>query len=115
MAGNLDRIRDASRAAVHAQFALPAVVLSRDGSAIAAAQVRLHNSDSRAFGDLDREGFAVTLEGKTLLVFDADEHSPVANQIVDFGRGRVYNIEEIIDDKRRTRYQRCLATETKRP
>ena len=111
MAGNLDEIRDTARAAVHAQFALPAVVSDSEGSPIGAAGVRLHNTDSRAFGDLDREGFAFSLEGKTLLVFDSLEWEPAEKQIVDFGRGRVYQIEHVIDTKQRVRYPRCIATE----
>ena len=111
MAGNLDEIRDASRAAVHAQFALQAVIANSEGSPIGAAAVRLHNTDSRAFGDLDREGFAFSIEGKTLLVFDSLEWEPMDNQIVDFGRGRIYQIEHVIDTKQRVRYPRCIATE----
>ena len=48
MAGNLDDIRDQSRAAIHAKFALPAVISSSEGSAIGNAHVRLHLADSRA-------------------------------------------------------------------
>ena len=111
MAGNLDEIRDASRAAVHAQFALPAVIADSEGSPIGAAAVRLHNTDRRAFGDLDREGFALSIEGKTLLVFDSLEWEPAYQQIVDFGRGRVYQIDHIVDEKQRVRYPRCIASE----
>ena len=70
MAGNLDEIRDASRAAVHAQFALPAVIANSEGSPIGAAAVRLHNTDSRAFGDLDREGFATVTEDVDYIIID---------------------------------------------
>lgn len=111
MAGNLDDIRDAARAAVHAKFALPAVIASSERSPIGIAHVRLHNDDSRAFGDLDREGFAFSVEGKTILVFDKLEWEPVYQQVVDFGRGRVYQIDHIIDTKQRTRYPRCVASE----
>ena len=34
-----------------------------------------------------------------------------ARQVVDFGRGRVYQIDHIIDTKQRTRYPRCVASE----
>ncbi len=111
MAGNLDDIRDQSRAAIHAKFALPATISASGGSAIGTAHVRLHLADSRAFGDLDREGFAFSVEGKTLLVFDAEEWGPAYQQIVDFGRGRVYQIDHVIDEKRRSRYPRCVASE----
>lgn len=113
MAGNLDDIRDQSRAAIHAKFALPAVVLDSVGSAIGTASVRLHLADSRAFGDLDREGFAFSIEGKTLLIFDSEEWSPDAQQQVDLGRGRVYVVDHVIDDKQRTRYPRCIASEVR--
>lgn len=111
MAGNLDDIRDQSRAAIHAKFALPAVVSNSEGSPIGNAHVRLHLADSRAFGDLDREGFAFSVEGKNLLVFDALEWGPQYQQIVDFGRGRVYQIDHVIDNKQRVRYPRCVASE----
>ena len=111
MAGSLDDIRDKSRAAIHARFALPAVISSSGGSAIGTAGVRLHRADSRAFGDLDREGFAFEVEGKNVLVFDRDEWEPQHQQIVDFGRGRVYQIDHVIDEKKRTRYPRCVASE----
>ena len=111
MAGNLDEIRDQSRARVHAQFALPAIFSDSDGSVIGNGRVRLHNADSRAFGDLDREGFAFSLEGKTLLIFDSEEWPPGVGQVVDFGRGRVYRVDHVIDTKQRVRYPRCVATE----
>lgn len=112
MAGNLDTHRDASRAAVHAQFALPAIVYTLEGALVGNAKVRLHLADSRAFGDLDREGYAFAIEGKTLLVFDSEEFKPGDGLKVDFGRGRVYAIDHVIDKTDRTRYPRCIASET---
>ena len=111
MAG-LDEIRDASRAAIHAKFALPAIV-SVEGVAVGNAGVRLYNTDSRAFGDLDREGYAFLLEGKTMLVFDTQEWVPDNTQTIDFGRGRVYRIENVIDDLSRVRYARCVVAEVR--
>lgn len=111
MAGNLDTIRDRSRSAVHARFALPAIVKDREGLTVGNAGVRLHLADSRAFADLDREGFAFSLEGKTLLVFDAEEMEPFKGFVVDFGRGRVYTIEHVQDTKTHNRYLRCIAVE----
>lgn len=71
----------------------------------------MHHADSRAFGDLDREGYAFSVEGKNLLVFDSLEWEPQYQQIVDFGRGRVYQIDHVIDEKQRVRYPRCVASE----
>lgn len=110
MAGNLDVIRDAARLAIHRQFALPAIVLSAGGSAIGEAHVRLHSADSRAFGDLDREGYAFSLEGKTVLVFDTQEFQPAKNQKVNLGRGRFFNIEHRMPGKGE-RFVRCIAVE----
>ena len=112
MAG-LDDIRDVSRSKVHAQFALSAIVTARDGSPVGNAQVRLHLADSRPFGDLDREGFGLMIEGKIQLVFDLEELEPQEGYVVDFGRGRVYQVEGVIDMKDRTRYVRCSAVEKK--
>ena len=111
MAGNLDDVRDVSRAAIHAKFALPAIVSDLEGSTIGPAKVRLHQADSRAFGDLDREGYAFNIEGKNVLVFDQEDFEPQVAHVVDFGRGRVFTIEAIIDNKDRTRYPRCIAVE----
>lgn len=111
MAG-LDEIRDSSRAAIHAKFALPAII-SIEGVAVGAAGVRLYNTESRSFGDLDREGYAFSLEGKNVLVFDVQEWVPDDTQDVDFGRGRVYHIDNVIDDLKRVRYARCVASEVK--
>lgn len=110
MAGNLDVIRDAARLAIHLQFALPAIVLSAEGSAIGEAHVRLHRNDSRAFGDLDREGYAFSVEGKILLVFDTQEFQPAKNQKVNLGRGRFFHIEHRMPDKGE-RFVRCVAVE----
>lgn len=110
MAGNLDDIRDQSRAAIHAKFALPAIV-SREGIEIGNVHARLYNADSRAFGDLDREGYAFSLEGKNVIVFDTQEWTPAEQQVVDFGRGRIYVIDTVIDNLDRVRYPRCIASE----
>lgn len=110
MAGNLDTIRDDARAKVHAQFALSAVIRNQEGSAIGTASVRLHRADGRAFGDLDREGYAFQIEGKIMLVFDSVEHNPARAQVVDFGRGRVFSIDAVLREAGE-RYVRCTVTE----
>ena len=103
MAGNLDVIRDAARLAIHLQFALPAIVLSAEGSALGEAHVRLHRNDSR-------EGYAFSVEGKILLVFDTQEFQPAKNQKVNLGRGRFFHIEHRMPDKGE-RFVRCVAVE----
>lgn len=115
MAGNLDEIRDSSRAAVHEQFMLPVIVYGSEGSPLSEVHARLHAADSRPFGDLDREGYAFEIEGKNIAVFDEVEWAPQEGQILDFGRGRIYHIDHVIDNKIRTRYQRCILTEAKLP
>lgn len=112
MAGNLDNIRDQSRASVHAQFALPAIIRDQTGEAIGTASVRLHRANSRPFGDLDREGFAFTIEDRIVVIFDSVEHMPARNQVVDFGRGRVFNIDAVTPNNG-DRYVNCIVTESK--
>lgn len=92
---SLDDIRDASRAAVHAQFSLPAVVRSPDGLQEIALEARLHRQIKKPFGDLDREGFALMIETYNQVIFDTQEWKPKRNWQVDFGRGRVFNIDNV--------------------
>ena len=95
MAGNLDDIRDQSRAAIHAKFALPAVISDSGGSAIGTAHVRLHLADSRAFGDLDREGFAQVIEDVNRMIFLTAEAKPERKGVVEMDDGRQYVIDTV--------------------
>lgn len=91
----LDDIRDASRAAVHAQFALPAVAMSPDGLAQVPINARLHRDVKKPFGDLDREGFAMVIESHNEVIVDSVEWAPVRYWRIDFGRGRVVTIDNV--------------------
>lgn len=108
---SLDDIRDASRAAVHSQFALPAVATSPDGiTTVAGLTIRLHRDIRKPFGDLDREGFALMIESHNQVIVDTEEWVPMWNWILDFGRGRVFvivNVEQFNGE----RYVRCNVTE----
>lgn len=94
---SLDDIRDASRAAVHANFALPAVATSHDGlTTVPDLTIRLHRDIRKPFGDLDREGFALLIESHNQVIVDTQQWVPVKNWILDFGRGRVFNIDNVV-------------------
>lgn len=95
----LDEIRDRARAQVHAHFAIPAVVRSRDGLSQVAVQARLHRNVRKPIGDLDREGFALVIEEANGIIIDRQEWEPVENWIIDFGRDRVFNLDTKNDDK----------------
>lgn len=96
---SIDDIRDRSRSAVHSTFALPAAVRSKDGSVeIKDVPVRLHLNLRKPFGDLDREGFAFTIEEGAQAVFDKTLYAPKRGDIVDFGRDRVFRIEDTLSD-----------------
>jgi hypothetical protein len=96
----LDEIRDASRALVHEQFSLPAVATSPDGSVeVPGLRVRMHRDLKKAFGDLDREGFAMVIEEYNQLIFDREEWEPVRGYVIDFGRERKFEMDHALDDK----------------
>lgn len=108
---SLDDIRDRARADVHGQFSLPATAISRDGARqIDNLNVRMHIDLNRAFGDLDREGFAKRYEFDNVLIFDTCEWMPEENWIVDFGRGRKFKLKNVIDGSGH-RYVRVEVTE----
>lgn len=108
---SLDDIRDASRAAVHAQFALPAVATSPDGvTTVPDLTIRLHRDIRKPFGDLDREGFALMIESHNQVIVDTTEWMPEWNWILDFGRGRVFQIVNV-EMFNGERYLKCNVTE----
>lgn len=112
---SLDDIRDASRAAVHAQFALPAVATSIDGlTTVPGLTIRLHRDIRKPFGDLDREGFALLMESHNRVIVDTQEWRPLRNYILDFGRGRVFCIGEVIAVPGE-RYWACTVSEYEAP
>jgi hypothetical protein len=98
---SIDDIRDQSRAAIHDEFAVLAVV--RTGSVeIRDVPVRLHLDLRKPFGDLDREGFAFTIEEGSQAIFDTQHPvrpcTPKRGDVVDFGRGRVFRVEDTHTD-----------------
>lgn len=96
---NLDDIRDASRAAVHAMFSLPAVVSSPDGVTQVPITARLHRDLRKPFGDLDREGFALVIEQYNQVIIDREEWEPQSGWKIDFGRGRVFRLADELGDR----------------
>ena len=108
---SLDDIRDAARATVHSGFAIPAVARSHDGLVtIPGLDIRLHRDIRKPFGDLDREGFALMLESHNQVIVDTRQWVPKRNWILDFGRGRVFNIDNV-EDVKGERYLRCNVSE----
>ena len=88
-------IRRAARRVVHSTFVLPAVYSSPDGLIVKPCMARKHN-EKKAFGDLDREGFAQVIEDVNQVIFDAFEVEPQRNGTVDFGNGEVFEIVNIL-------------------
>lgn len=93
---SLDDIRDASRARVHAEFALPAVARSLDGLSRADITARLHRDMRKPFGDLTGEGFSLMIESHNQVIVDTTEWVPQRLWILDFGRGRVVFIDNVV-------------------
>lgn len=91
-------IRKKARAVVHATFALPAVYSSPDGLTVIPCMARKHN-EKKAFGDLDREGFALSIEDVNQVVFDELEVVPQRNGTVSFENGtEVFTIVSLLPD-----------------
>ena len=106
-----DELRDRTRATVHDFFSLPAVARSPDGgTTLENINVRLHRNLRKPFGDLDREGFALVMEMHNQVIVDRTEWYPLKNWTLDFGRGRVFNIDNI-DPESEERFVRCVVTE----
>jgi hypothetical protein len=107
----LDQIRDAARAAIHGQFALPAVVRSPDGLVEIPLTIRLHRNVRKPIGDLDREGFALVIEESNMVIFDREQWNPIgdAGWTVDFGRDRKFDLGVVHDDAGE-RYPRVQVT-----
>jgi hypothetical protein len=96
---SLDEIRDQARSLIHEAFTVPATVTSPDGlTVVPNISARLHRDLRKPFGDLDREGFAMVLEFTNQVIFDRTEWEPVKRWSVDFGRGRVFVIDNIISE-----------------
>jgi ribulose bisphosphate carboxylase small subunit len=107
----LDEIRDQARASIHEAFTVPATVRSPDGlTEVTDIGARLHRDLRKPFGDLDREGFALVMEFTNQVIFDRQQWEPVKNWTVDFGRGRVFNIDNIISESSE-RYVRTEVSE----
>jgi len=96
---SLDEIRDRSRAAVHAQFTVPATVTSPDGLVEVTVGARLHRDLKKPFGDLEREGFALVLEQYNQVIFDREEWEPEIDWVVDFGRNRKFTLVDFLGDR----------------
>lgn len=108
---SLDAIRDQARATVHAGFALDAVARSHDGALVVPdLRIRLHRDVKKPFGDLDREGFALLMESHNEIIVDTDQWVPKRHWHVDFGRGRVVNIDVVVAVAGE-RYWKCMVSE----
>lgn len=110
---SLDDIRDASRASIHSAFAIPAVARSRDGLSQVPLTARLHRELRKPFGDLDREGFSLAIESYNQVILDTQEPGVSVigkNWILDFGRGRVVNMDNNITANGE-RYAKWLVSE----
>lgn len=60
---------------------------------------RLHRNVRKPIGDLDREGFALVIEEANGIIIDRAQWEPQRNWTIDFGRNRVFNIDNVNDDE----------------
>ena len=90
--------RKKARRTVHSTFSLSAVYYPPDGGAAVPCKARKHNS-MKAFGDLDREGFALNIEDVNQVIFDGLEVIPQKLGVIDFGVGQGrFEIVNILPD-----------------
>lgn len=81
--------------AVHRQFAVCATY-TPPGVGASAVRVNVrHHSRIAQFGDLDREGYAQTVEDVNQIVFLSEEAVPVRRGVVEFDDGRQYMIDTV--------------------
>jgi hypothetical protein len=89
-----NEIKQDARRAVHTTFGRSATY-AVPNSASVAVDVRLHDG-TELFGDLDREGYARTVETVTQLVFMRDQIIPVKGAVVTFADdGSSYRISAV--------------------
>lgn len=87
--------RNKARRVVHNTFALLAVYTSPLGVVTAGIHARMHN-EKKEFGDLDREGFALSIEDVNQVIFDGNEIVPEKKGVIDFGGSKVFIITNIL-------------------
>lgn len=106
----LDAIRDKSRQTIHGAFSLSASAISPDNlKRFDNLNIRLHRDLKKPFGDLDREGFALVIEYWNQVIIDRTEWEPQRNWVLDFGRGRVFRIKEIVSESEE-KFVKCNVT-----
>lgn len=89
------RQKDEAQLAVHRQFALPATYTPPGvGASPVVVQVR-HHTRVATYGDLDREGFAQTVDDVNQIIFDTCEATPEKRGVVEFEDGRRYKVETV--------------------
>lgn len=79
--------------AVHRQFALCATYTPPGvGASPVLVHVR-HHTRVATYGDLDREGFAQTVDDINAVIFDSCEAAPEKRGVIEFDDGRRYKID----------------------
>ncbi len=87
------RQKDEAQLAVHRQFALPATYTAPGVGASPVVVYVRHHTRIATFGDLDREGFAQTVDDVNQIIFDTCEATPEKRGVVEFDDGRRYKID----------------------
>lgn len=99
--------------AVHRQFALEATYTPPGVGASPVAVLVRHHSRIATFGDLDREGFAQTVDDVNQIIFDTQEVEPEKRGIVVFADGGRYRVELVQPTK--SRFVRCDVAASRAP
>ncbi len=87
------RQKDEAQLAVHRQFALSATYTPPGvGASPVVVHVR-HHTRVAAYGDLDREGFAQTVDDINAVMIDSCEVVPEKRGVIEFDDGRRYKID----------------------
>jgi hypothetical protein len=89
------RQKGEAQLAVHRQFAIPATYTPPSVGASPVVVYVRHHTRVAVYGDLDREGFAQTVDDVNAITFDTCEVMPEKRGVVEFDDGRRYKVETV--------------------
>lgn len=99
------RQKEEAQLAVHRQFASPATYTAPGVGASPVVVYVRHHTRIATYGDLDREGFAQTVDDVNQIIFDTCEVAPEKRGIVVLDDGRRFKVETV--QPATSRFVRC--------
>lgn len=108
--------KEQMRGSVHSQFAFPALFYDGVAAVPVDCNVRLHFKVKK-FGDMDREGYATTIEDVNAIIIDALELPATAekNRIYIPKLLRTFRLEVLVPNNDQKRFLKWEVTEVANP